>query len=147
MPLRSLLTEALKPPPAYEIADESDSSAFSCELEDSGYSTYDNGCSIVPTETTGALKLASITEDMTTNPMYVGGKDYGRVLRVRFIDKSEYHLGGNDTIATIYCFKRKSVAVSALRGELDKAELLGRTDNCYLVLYRDGDAELLKPLY
>jgi hypothetical protein len=134
----------LKRPPAYEIAEESDSSAISCEVVDSGYSTYD-GCLIVPTEATSAMKLASITEDIITNSDYVRS-NYGLVLRVRFIDQSGYDQGLGDDIATIYCFKGKSVAVSALRGELAKAELLGKTDHCYLALYRDGDAAHLKLL-
>jgi hypothetical protein len=102
---------------------------------------------MVLTEATGAMKLASITEDMITNPVYLRDKDYGLVLRVRFLDKSEFDLGAGDDIATIYCFKRKSVAVSALGSALKDAELLGKTDNCYLALYREGDAELLKPFH
>ncbi len=133
----------LKPPPAYEIADESDSSAFSCEPEDLGYNP--SVCLMVLTEATGAMKLASITEDMINNPVYM--TDYGLVLRVRFLDKSEFDEGRGSDIATGYCFKRKSVAVSALGSALKDAELLGKADYCYLTLYREGDAELLKPFH
>lgn len=82
------------------------------------------------------MKLASIIEDTITNPEYLRDKDYGLVLRVRFLDESEYDLGRGGDIATSYCFKRKSVAVSALRSALKDAELLGKTDNGYLTLYR-----------
>jgi hypothetical protein len=35
---------------------------------------------------------------------------------------------------------------TALGSALKDTELLGKTDNCYLALYRgEGDAELLKP--
>jgi hypothetical protein len=146
----------LKPPPAYELApDESDASAYSysCEPEDKGYDP--SVCFEVLTDATGARQLASITEDMITNPDYLRDKDYGLVLRVRFLDKSVYDQSGVGDFATLYCFKHKDVAVSALGsalkdkellGETDK-ELLGETDNCYLALYRgEVDAELLKPL-
>jgi hypothetical protein len=139
----------LKPPPAYELApDESDASAYSssCEPEDLGYNP--SVCFEVLTDATGAIKLASITEEMITNPDYLRDKDYGLVLRVRFIDNSQYGRSIVDDIATIYCFKRKSVAVSALGSALKDAELLGTTDNCYLTLYKEGgDAELLKPFH
>jgi hypothetical protein len=138
----------LKPPPAYELApDESDASAYSssCEPEDLGYNA--SVCFEVLTDATGAIKLASITEEMITNPDYLADTDYGLVLRVRFIDGSQYGRNIVDDIATIYCFKRKSVAVSALGSALKDAELLGTTDNCYLTLYRGvADAERLKPL-
>jgi hypothetical protein len=146
----------LKPPPAYELApDESDASAYSysCEPEDKGYDP--SVCFEVLTDATGARQLASITEDMITNPDYLPDQDYGLVLRVRFLDKSVYDQSGVGDFATLFCFKHKDVAVSALGsalkdkellGETDK-ELLGETDNCYLALYRgEVDAELLKPL-
>jgi hypothetical protein len=38
--------------------------------------------------------------------------------------------------AKTYCFKRKSIAVSALGSALKDAELLGKTDHCYLTLFR-----------
>jgi hypothetical protein len=138
----------LKPPPAYELApDESDASAYSysCEPEDLGYDP--SVCFEVLTDATGAIKLASITEEMITDPDYLRDKATGLVLRVRFIDSSEYGRSIVDDIATIYCFKRKSIAVSALGGALKDAELLGKTDHCYLTLYREGDAELLKPFH
>jgi hypothetical protein len=128
-----------KPPPAYEFApDESDASAYStsCEPEDEGY--YPSVCFEVLTDATGAIKLASITEDVITN---------GLVQRVLFTDRSQYRRYIVDDIATIYCFKRKSLAVSALGSALKDAELLGKTDNCYLTLYREGDVELLKPFH
>jgi hypothetical protein len=146
----------LKPPPAYELApDESDASAYStsCEPEDKGYDP--SVCFEVLTDATSARQLASIAEDMITNPDYLPDKDYGLVLRVRFLDKSVYAQRGGGDFATLYCFKHKDVAVSALGSALkDKEllgetykELLGETDNCYLALYRgEADAELLKPL-
>jgi hypothetical protein len=140
--------EISKPPPAYELApDESDASAYSysCEPEDKGYDP--SVCFEVLTDATGARQLASITEDMITNPDYLPDQDYGLVLRVRFLDKSVYDQSGVGDFATLFCFKHKDVAVSALGSALKDKELLGETDNCYLALYRgEVDAELLKPL-
>ena len=127
----------LKPPPAYELAlQSSNSSAFPCEPEVEGYDH--SFCWMVATEATGARQLASITDDMITNP-----SDYGIVLKISFIDQREYVLGGARDFATLYCFKRKNVAISALGDALNDAELLGKTDNCYLALYREDHAEML----
>ena len=92
------------------------------------------------------MKLASITEDILTNPALMRCCDYGLVQRVGFFHEDEYYGVPGNHIATIYCFKSKHVAVSALRGALKDAELLGKTENCYLALYR-GDAERLKPFH
>jgi hypothetical protein len=136
----------LKPPPVYQGPVESDSSAFSCETEELGY-PLPSGCfNFVLTEATGAMKLASITEDILTTPGLMRCCDYGLVQRVGFFHKDEYSGDPGNPIATIYCFKSKRVAVSALGGALKDAELLGKTENCSLALYR-GDAERLKPLH
>ena len=82
--------------------------------------------------------MASITEDMIDNP-----SDNGIVLKISFIEQREWELGGARDIATLYCFKRKRVAISALGDALNDAELLGKTDNCYLALYREDHAEML----
>jgi len=122
----------LKPPPAYELADESDSSAFSCEPEDKGYCP--SVCFMVLTEAFGAKQLASINEDMITNPDYLLDKDYGLVLRIQFLDKSEFATGfGDYDIATSYCFKRKSVAVSALQRIAMTLTRMHATDTCLAV--------------
>ena len=127
----------LEPTPAFELAAQSsNSSAFSCEPEVEGYDT--SFCWMIATEATGARQLASITEDMIDNP-----SDTGSVLKISFIKQREYELGGTRDIATLYCFKRKSVAISALGDALNDAELLGKTDSCYLALYKEDQAEML----
>ena len=45
--------------------------------------------------------------------------------------------------ATSYSFQEKDVAISALRGALDEAELLGKWQGCYLTIYK-GDGPDLK---
>ena len=49
--------------------------------------------------------------------------------------------------ATGFCFNDKDVAISALRGALDQAELLGKTNGCYVAIYQDYDVHVpdLKP--
>jgi hypothetical protein len=127
----------LPPTPAYSLYNDMDSSAYYCEPEDAGYAP--SVCFGVGTKTSDAMKLASITEDIVTE------SDYGdsRVHRLKVIHGSNDH--GYEIFATIYCFKRKigkSVAVSALGSALKKARFLGKTDNCYLTIYK-GDVELL----
>jgi hypothetical protein len=46
-----------------------------------------------------------------------------------------------------YCFVDKDLAVSTLRGELDKAELLGKTDRCYVVVYERFGPHLKTPTW
>jgi hypothetical protein len=104
------------PSPTYEdIGEEPDSSAYSCEAD---------VCFIIRGVSTDARVLASITE-YTVHPA-----NYASVQKVDF------------GIATSYCFQNKHVAVSALRGVWDKAELLGKTDNCYLAVYKGSGPHL-----
>ena len=113
------------PTPFYEsMATESgDSSAYSCEAE---------VCFIVrPPGDSSTRELASITED-TVYPS-AQGSSYA-VQKVDFIGIS----------ATSYCFQRKQRAISALHGALDKALLLGKTDNCYVAVY-EGEGPGLRP--
>ena len=137
----------LKPPPAFSTENNSDSDVVPCEPEDLGYPSY---CYMVYTEATDTMKLASIVEDLSADPASLdpawlddAGYDYLR--QVWFVDKSErYEL---HDIATGYCFVHKSAAVSALGSALKDAELLGKTDNCYLALYKEpfSAEDLLKP--
>jgi hypothetical protein len=125
----------LKPPPAYSLHNDMESSAYYCEPEDAGYGP--SVCFGIITKTSDAMKLASITEDITTHSDYEGS----RVGRLKVVHGSL----SPETFATIYCFDRKrgkSVAVSALGSALKRAKFLGKTDNCYLTIYK-GDVELL----
>jgi hypothetical protein len=100
-----------------------------------------DACSYIDTKATGAKKLAYLTDELNSN--WTGGTD---VVSVLF-----YH-GLNDrygprTIrvnATGYCFYDKDVAVAALRGALDQAELVGKTFDCYVAIY-EGNGPDLKP--
>ena len=135
------------PPPAFYTEDSSDSSAMSCEPEDLGYPSF---CYTAYTEATDTMKLASIVEDLDTDPAAFDPawleRNYDYLLQVWFVDASELPAGDYD-IATGYCFVHKSVAVSAVGSALKDAELLGKTDNCYLALYKEpfSGKELLKP--
>jgi hypothetical protein len=119
------LDQKIQTPPTrvYESMSEEhgDSSAYSCEADI---------CFIIrPPGDSGASELASITEDIVY-PSGLGSS--WTVQKVDFLT------------ATSYCFKRKSVAVSALHGGLDKATLLGKTDNCYVAVY-EGEGPGLRP--
>jgi hypothetical protein len=100
-----------------------------------------DACPYIDTKATGAKKLAYLTDEVGSG--WTGGTD---VVSVLF-----YH-GLNDrygprTIrvnATSYCFYDKDVAVAALRGTLDEAELVGKTFDCYIAIY-EGDGPDLKP--
>jgi hypothetical protein len=113
----------LKPPPAYEgMSEERDSSAYSCEA---------TLCFIVLVPgSTSARELASITEEVVYPPKGMSSDD---VQNVDF-----------DDTAASYCFQSKDVAVSALGSALKHAVLLGKTDKCYLAVYR-GSGPALRP--
>jgi hypothetical protein len=92
-------------------------------------------CGAVTTEAYGARKVASITEDAAV-PNADG-------LSLSFYNADLDDLGIRLQNATSYCFVDKDHAVSTLGGELDKAELLGKTDNCYVAVY-EGSGPRLK---
>jgi hypothetical protein len=94
-------------------------------------------CGAVTTEALDARKLASITEDAAV-PNADG-------LSLEFYDAglADGAFGIRLQNATSYCFVDKDHAVSTLGGELDKAELLGKTDNCYVAVY-EGSGPRLK---
>jgi hypothetical protein len=139
------------PTPAYKVISHSSGNyASSCS---SGECTVTKACPRgisncykVTTEATDARKLASITEDAA-----VPNAD-GQSLK--FYDASLYNLGiflGKLELdapsATSYCFVDKDLAVSTLRGELDEAELLGKTDRCYVVVYERFGPHLKTPTW
>jgi hypothetical protein len=87
--------------------------------------------------------LASITEDAA----YDAGVPNADGLSLSFYDASlaDSQFGLRLQIATSYCFVDKDHAVSTLGGELDKAELLGKTDNCYVAVYEYSGPNLKRP--
>jgi hypothetical protein len=111
-----------QPAPAYVVnrGDFIHNPAYACEPRV-------DECPYVGTKATGAKKLASITEEIAHS--YSRGTD---VLSVRFYEEGDDPWSTN---ATSYCFEDKDAAVSALRGALDEAELLGKTYNCYVSIY------------
>jgi hypothetical protein len=94
-------------------------------------------CGAVTTEALDARKLASITEDAAV-PNADG-------LSLGFYDADLADFGIRLQNATSYCFVDKDHAVSTLGGELDKAELLGKTDNCYVAVYEYSGPNLKRP--
>jgi hypothetical protein len=83
-------------------------------------------CPYIGTEATSAKKLASITKEISHSYIRTD------VISVRFYDEDDDPWS---TKVTSYCFEDKDAAVSALRGALDEAELLGKTGNCYVGIY------------
>src|SRR5215212_6185687 len=80
----------LKPPPAFYTEDESDSSAVPCEPEGLGYPSF---CYTAHTEATDTMKLASIVEDVSTDPASFDpawlDDNHDYLLQVWFVDESE----------------------------------------------------------
>jgi hypothetical protein len=131
-----------QPTPAYEVQGESQLSEDEsyCVLESFGYAS--NDCHTVFIETgSGAVKLASITDEVVVAPTSSDGLF---VQRVEFLNSDEFDPDYMDHIATSYCFPSKDVALSALRGTLDDAELLGKIDSCYIAVYSGTGPEELK---
>jgi hypothetical protein len=105
-------------------------------------------CGVVTTEANGARKLASITEDaysVDEAARILNAVPNADELSLEFYDASlpdsafGLRLFQN---ATSYCFVEKDHAVSTLGGKLDKAELLGKTDNCYVAVYEGSGPRL-----
>jgi hypothetical protein len=133
------------PTPAYEFAGYSSGTTTTTVYCDSGECRVRKACprgiskcGSVTTEALDARKWASITEDAAV-PNADG-------LSLSFYDEDLAHLGiGPELNATSYCFVDKDHAVSTLGGELDKAELLGKTDNCYVAVYEGSGPRLKRP--
>jgi hypothetical protein len=109
-------------------------------------------CGVVTTEANGARKLASITENAYS--VDEAARILNAVPNVEKVDELSlefYDASLPDSAfglrlfqnATSYCFVEKDRAVSTLRGKLNKAELLGKTDNCYVAVY-EGSGPRLK---
>ena len=94
-----------------------------------------DACPWIHTKATGAKTLAYLTDEVGSG--WTGGTD---VVSVQFYDGS-FSGWPNDTG---YCFYDKDVAVHALRGVFDEAELVGKTFDCYIAIY-EGDGPDLKP--
>ena len=87
---------------------------------------------MTPGETT---KLALITEDLVETVFYI---EPPTVLRLDFYRNPHSQL----QMATSYCFESRDDAVSALRHVLRGAELVGKTDYCYVAIYRGVGPDL-----
>jgi hypothetical protein len=136
------------PTPAYElVGDYRSGTTFYCDSSECGASkACPRGisiCGTVTTEANGARKLASITEDAA----YDAGVPNADGLSLSFYDASlaDSEFGLRLQIATSYCFVDKDHAVSTLGGELDKAVLLGKTDECYVAVYEYSGPNLKRP--
>jgi hypothetical protein len=136
------------PTPAYELRDEdsdwtgSPSESTLCDYLYANH--YDNYvCLDVTTKVTDPVKLASITQERGAHPTteYTGGNHISMV-EVDFYGGLDYEAGDRDPEATSYCFKSKDLAVFALRGKLHKAELLGKTDDCFVIVYEGSGPAL-----
>ena len=132
------------PTPAYElVGDYRSGTSYYCDSSECGASkACPRGisiCGTVTTEANGARKWASITEDAA----YDAGVPNADGLSLSFYDADLADLGiGPELNATSYCFVDKDHAVSTLGGKLDKAELLGKTDNCYVAVYEGSGPRL-----
>jgi hypothetical protein len=87
---------------------------------------------MTPGETT---KLALITEDFVETLFYI---EPPTVLRLDFYRNPH----SQQQMATSYCFGSRDDAVSALRHVLRDAELVGKTDFCYVAIYRGVGPDL-----
>ena len=140
------------PTPAYEVLSYNSGKISDCVSADCTVTKVCprgiSNCNEVTTEANAARKLASITED-AARPYADGGQS------LTFYDAYSYDLGidlgiievGDPTSidATSYCFLDKDLAVSTLRGELDKAELLGKTGKCHVAVYLGSGPSLKTP--
>jgi len=138
----------LPPTPEYALYYESStlsggaSAAAECELSDEGH--YDGyACEDVFTKVTDPVKLASITEELRSDPnsgsfvAEAAAGDYIDVMKTSFY-RSEQVLINGDTQATSYCFESEDLAADGLRSQTDdvhKLVLAGQTDNCNLIVY------------
>jgi hypothetical protein len=79
-------------------------------------------------------KLALITEDLVETDLYAMPAG----LRLDFYRNPHSPL----QMATSYCFASRDDAVSALRHLWRRAELVGKTDHCYVAIYRGEGPDL-----
>jgi hypothetical protein len=147
------LRQEIKTPPTpyygvyYEVSTLSSGSSADpeCDLssvgdyedssEDYSYedSSEDYSCLTVITKATDPVELASITQEVASDPN--SGTDaasyYVWVAQVEF-DKRE----AAQSHAISYCFRTKGPALAALRrSNSRKPELVGQTDDCYVIVY------------
>jgi hypothetical protein len=132
------------PTPAYKVISHSSGNyASSCDSSECVVTKACprgiSDCSTVSTEANDARKLASITEEAAVPK--------ADAQSLKFYDAALYDLDILELVATSYCFVDKDLAVSTLRGELDKAELLGKTDRCYVVVYERFGPHLKTPTW
>jgi hypothetical protein len=125
----------LKPTPEYVDGGIED---FSTNNDgDSGYSSLKpegvDYSYIVITGPTSAVELASITEELLADGS-------SGTVRVKFVDFSTAVPG--DSVGMSYCFDSKYEAVSNLGVALARAELLGKTDHCYIAVYTARGTDL-----
>jgi hypothetical protein len=129
----------LPPTPEYRVYYEASSlyessSASDCVLAYQGdYAGY--ACIVLITGASDPVKLASITQELRAEPS--SGTDVAMdpestfaVVKVSF---SRSELAANHAIS--YCFGSKDLAADALRGKLHKAEWVGKTDDCFVIVY------------
>jgi hypothetical protein len=138
----------LPPTPEYRLYYEASSlyessSASDCVLAYQGnYDGYD--CIHLITEASDLEELASITQELRADPnsgsdaatYAAGGYDLD-VMKVSF-RSSELA----DDHARSYCFGSKDLAADALRGKLHKAEWVGKTDDCFVIVYEGSGPAL-----
>jgi hypothetical protein len=145
------------PTPAYNFLWQDPSTEgeddYECDLVTRGYgdsyppSAY---CPAVNTKAADPLELASITQQIQGGPIQDRDVTNTRaadglganVLTVQFNRRTEDWYRSVHPQATSYCFIGKDLALDALGGQLDKAELLGKTDDCFVIVYEGDEAEV-----
>jgi hypothetical protein len=137
----------LPPTPEYRLYYEASSlyessSASDCVLAYQGnYDGYD--CIHLITEASDPEELASITQELRADPnsgseAATYGGDYDLDVMKVWFRSSELA----DAHAISYCFGSKDLAADALRGKLHKAEWVGKTDDCFVIVYEGSGPAL-----
>jgi hypothetical protein len=137
----------LPPTPEYSLYYEASSryessSASDCVLAYQGnYDGYD--CIHLITEASDPEELASITQELRADPnsgseAATYGGDYDLDVMKVWFRSSELA----DAHAISYCFGSKDLAADALRGKLHKAEWVGKTDDCFVIVYEGSGPAL-----
>ena len=134
------------PTPAYQLYYEASSlyessSASDCVLAYQGhYDGYD--CIHLITKASDPEELASITQELRAEPS--SGTDVAMAAESDFAVVKVWFRRSElaDAHATSYCFGSKDLAADALRGKLHKAEMVGKTDDCFVIVYEGSGPAL-----
>src|SRR5215211_683924 len=139
------------PTPAYHFlwqdpTLEGSSEEYECAFTYQGFPGYytDYACPAVVTKVADPVKLASITQQIQGGPLprqpntvrtSGAGGLHDVAVKVEFNRRTQDWYRSGPPQATSYCFEGKDLAVYALHGHLHEAEFLGKTDDCFVIVY------------